>query len=57
MHGMLEFILRHGYLVLLAWVFAEQAGLPIPSIPLLLAAGALAGAGKLNFLIALLGLD
>ncbi len=54
MHGMLEFILRHGYLVLLAWVFAEQAGLPIPSIPLLLAAGALAGAGKLNFLIALL---
>ncbi len=54
MHGMLEFILRHGYMVLLAWVFAEQAGLPIPSIPLLLAAGALAGAGKLNFLIALL---
>jgi membrane protein DedA with SNARE-associated domain len=54
MHGMLEFILRHGYLVLLAWVFAEQAGLPIPSIPLLLAAGALAGAGKLNFASALL---
>lgn len=54
MHGMLEFIIRHGYLVLLAWVFAEQAGLPIPSIPLLLAAGALAGAGKLNIGTALL---
>ncbi|MGB2625770.1 MAG: VTT domain-containing protein [Candidatus Acidiferrum sp.] len=54
MHGMLEFILRHGYLVLVAWVFAEQAGMPIPSIPLLLAAGALAGAGKLNLAIALL---
>lgn len=54
MHGMLEFILRHGYLVLLAWVFSEQAGIPIPSLPLLLAAGALAGAGKLNFASALM---
>jgi membrane protein DedA with SNARE-associated domain/rhodanese-related sulfurtransferase len=54
MHGMLEFLFRHGYLVLLAWVFAEQAGLPIPSIPLLLAAGALAGAGRLNLAGALL---
>ncbi len=54
MHGMLEFLLRHGYLVLLAWVFAEQGGLPIPSIPLLLATGALAGTGRLNLLAALL---
>ena len=54
MHGILEFLLRHGYLVLLAWVFAEQGGLPIPSIPLLLAAGALAGAGHLNLVVALL---
>jgi membrane protein DedA with SNARE-associated domain len=51
---MLEFLLRHGYLVLLAWVFAEQGGLPVPSIPLLLAAGALAGTGRLNLAIALL---
>jgi membrane protein DedA with SNARE-associated domain len=34
--------------VLLGWVFAEQIGLPIPSIPLLLAAGALAGTGRMN---------
>lgn len=54
MHGMLEFLLRHGYLVLLVWVFAEQGGLPVPSIPLLLAAGALAGTGRLNLAIALL---
>ncbi len=54
MHEMLAFLLRHGYLVLLAWVFAEQGGLPIPSIPLLLAAGALAGTGRLNLLSALL---
>jgi membrane protein DedA with SNARE-associated domain len=54
MHGMLDFLLRHGYLVILAWVFAEQGGLPIPSIPLLLAAGALAGTGRLNLAVALL---
>jgi membrane protein DedA with SNARE-associated domain/rhodanese-related sulfurtransferase len=35
--------------VLLVWVFAEQIGLPVPSLPLLLAAGALAGSGKMNF--------
>jgi len=29
-------------------VFAEQIGLPLPSVPLLLAAGALAGAGRLK---------
>ena len=44
----LRFILHHGYLVLVAWVFAEQMGLPLPSIPLLLAGGALAGTGNLN---------
>jgi membrane protein DedA with SNARE-associated domain len=44
----LEFLLRHGYIVLLVWVFAEQVGLPVPSVPLLLAAGALAGSGQLN---------
>lgn len=54
MHGMLEFLFRHGYLVLLVWVFGEQGGLPIPSIPLLLAAGALAGTGRMNLVLALL---
>src|SRR3981189_1718363 len=53
MHRMLEFLLHHGYVLLLGWVFAEQLGLPLPSMPLLLAAGALAGTGHLNFLAAL----
>src|SRR5215472_1424643 len=54
MTSTLEFLVRHGYAVLLGWVFAEQIGVPIPSMPLMLAAGALAGQGKLNFALALL---
>lgn len=53
MHSTLEFLLHHGYAVLLGWVFAEQIGLPVPSLPLLLAAGALAGTGHLSFLACL----
>src|SRR6266478_4695917 len=53
MHRTLEFLLHHGYVVLLGWVFAEQIGLPIPSMPLLLAAGALAGTGHLSFFASL----
>src|SRR5215813_7093538 len=53
MHSSLEFVLHHGYIVLLGWVFAEQIGLPIPSLPILLAAGALAGTGHLNFFASL----
>src|SRR5579863_5859870 len=53
MHGTLEFLLHHGYVVLLAWVFLEQIGLPVPSIPILLAAGALAGTHHMNLLAAL----
>ena len=45
---MLQFVVRHGYLLMFAWVFAEQAGLPIPSAPLLLAAGALSGMHQMN---------
>ena len=53
MNSTLEFLVRHGYVVLLGWVFVEQIGLPIPSIPLLLAAGALAGSGRMNIFVAL----
>ena len=42
------FLIQYGGMVLFAVVFAEQIGLPIPAVPILLAAGALAGAGKLN---------
>lgn len=53
MNSTLEFLVRHGYTVLLGWVFVEQIGLPIPSVPLLLAAGALAGTGRMNIFAAL----
>jgi len=48
MNETLGFLLRHGYSVLFAWVLVEQLGLPVPSVPLLLAAGTLAGRGRLN---------
>ncbi len=44
----LQIVLRYGYLLLFGWVFFEQMGLPIPSMPLLMAAGALAGTHKMN---------
>ena len=49
MHTTIEFLVHHGYAVLLIWVFVEQVGLPVPSMPLLLAAGTLAATGRLNF--------
>src|SRR5712691_4101197 len=54
MHSAFEFLLHHGYVVLLGWVFAEQIGVPVPSLPILLAAGALAGAGRFSFVASLL---
>lgn len=53
MHRAFEFLIHHGYVVLLGWVFVEQAGIPVPASPLLLAAGALAGAGDMNIFAAL----
>jgi membrane protein DedA with SNARE-associated domain/rhodanese-related sulfurtransferase len=50
----LQFVVRHGYLLVFAWVFVEQAGLPIPSAPLLLAAGALSGMHQMNLGTAIL---
>jgi membrane protein DedA with SNARE-associated domain len=49
----LQFVVEHGYVLLFFWVLAEQAGLPIPASPLLLAAGALAGQHQLNFMLVL----
>jgi membrane protein DedA with SNARE-associated domain len=49
MHAVIPFLLRHGYWVLVVNVAAEQVGLPIPAIPVLLAMGALAGLGNFSF--------
>jgi membrane protein DedA with SNARE-associated domain len=48
----MSFLLRHGYAVLFVTVMLEQAGLPLPSLPVLLAVGALAAAGHLNLAVA-----
>jgi membrane protein DedA with SNARE-associated domain len=48
MNHALQLLVRHGNVLLFAWIFAEQAGLPIPTIPLLLAAGSLASTGRMN---------
>ena len=48
MNDAVEFLIRHGEAVVFAAVFAEQIGLPVPAVPVLLAAGALAGAGKIG---------
>jgi membrane protein DedA with SNARE-associated domain/rhodanese-related sulfurtransferase len=53
MDDVTQFLIRHGGLVLFAVVLAEQVGLPIPAVPVLLAAGALAGAGKMNLALAI----
>jgi membrane protein DedA with SNARE-associated domain len=49
MNNVVKFLIEQGYIVLFLWVLFEQLGLPIPVAPMLLAAGALAGIGKLNF--------
>jgi membrane protein DedA with SNARE-associated domain len=53
MDGVIRFLLAYGYTVLLACVLAEQIGLPIPAVPVLLGMGALAGSGKMSIVVAL----
>jgi membrane protein DedA with SNARE-associated domain len=48
-----DFLLQHGYSLIVIWIFAEQLGFPIPSTPVLLSAGALAGRGHLSLMTAL----
>jgi membrane protein DedA with SNARE-associated domain/rhodanese-related sulfurtransferase len=39
---------HHAYVILFFWVLIEQIGLPIPSVPVLLAAGSSSAQGRLN---------
>jgi membrane protein DedA with SNARE-associated domain/rhodanese-related sulfurtransferase len=48
-------LLTYGYLLLIVWVLAEQLGVPLPSAPLLAAAGALSAEGQISFPLALMG--
>ena len=42
------FFVGHAYAILFAWVLVEQLGLPVPSIPLLLAAGTLSATHRVS---------
>jgi len=44
-------ILEHAEWFLFAWVFGNQAGVPVPVVPALLGAGALAGNGHLSMAV------
>ena len=48
MNEILEFVARHGPLVLFGWVLVDQVGVPLPAVPLLLVVGALAGSGQVS---------
>src|SRR5215475_12844743 len=53
MDDLLTLVLKYGYLLLFAFVAAEQIGLPIPAVPVLLGVGALSGNGRISLLVAL----
>lgn len=50
----LDFLVRYNVAVLTATVFIDQIGLPLPSVPWLLAAGALAANGYISLIAALI---
>jgi membrane protein DedA with SNARE-associated domain len=49
----LAFVERHGYILLFSWVLVEQSAIPLPSVPLLLAAGTLIRTGRLEAVAAI----
>ena len=53
MQEALGFLLEHGYWFLGVWVLLDQAGVPIPALPVLIGAGALAGAGEMDLGLAI----
>jgi membrane protein DedA with SNARE-associated domain/rhodanese-related sulfurtransferase len=53
MNEIYELLVRHGTVILFIVVFIDRIGVPLPSAPWLLAAGALAVTGKINWVAAL----
>ena len=49
----MRLFLHHAYVVLFGWVLVEQGGLPVPSVPLMVAAGGMSSAHKLHIAYAL----
>lgn len=52
--GWFNYFGHHAYTILFFWVLIEQIGLPIPSAPVLLAAGSLCAQGRLNIFAVLI---
>jgi len=48
-----DLLMAHGLVVVFAWAFVVQAGVPAPAIPMLLGAGALSGAGRMHLALAI----
>ncbi|HXY61865.1 MAG TPA: VTT domain-containing protein [Nitrospirota bacterium] len=48
MDKIIPFLIQHGYPVLFLWVLTQSMGFPIPSVPLFITMGALAGHGQQN---------
>ncbi|NOS76959.1 MAG: sulfurtransferase [Nitrospira sp.] len=53
MNETIQFLTEYGPLMLFVVVFVEQIGLPLPALPVLVAAGVLAGTGYVNLWVAL----
>jgi membrane protein DedA with SNARE-associated domain len=49
LNELIQILVRYGYLLVFGIVLGEQLGLPLPAELFLLAAGAMAGGGNLNF--------
>jgi membrane protein DedA with SNARE-associated domain/rhodanese-related sulfurtransferase len=48
-----DLLTQYGLAVVFAWTFALQAGAPAPAVPMLLGAGALSGAGRMDLTLAI----
>ena len=53
MTSVMSLLVHHAYALLFGWVLIEQGGLPIPSVPLMLAAGTMSAAHKIHVAYAL----
>jgi membrane protein DedA with SNARE-associated domain/rhodanese-related sulfurtransferase len=53
MHSVFGLLEHHTYLLLFSWVLVEQGGVPIPSVPVMLAAGTMSAAHHLHIAYAL----
>src|SRR5215470_13913373 len=51
MSDLLQFVLKYGYIVIFGTAFAEQIGLPVPALPLLIGMGALSRSGDSSFVL------